>query len=344
MKALHFLPVFYIFIGSFSVSAGPYQAQPLSSRGSIFDYLTPEEGAKLTLEVDLTTIIEQKKTNNYFPAILTTESGEVFRLEVKPRGKYRRKKAELPPLKLKFSNKALQAAGFDTLNEIKLVMPWSDKPESDELIVREYLAYRMFEHLTKACVKARLIKLNLRNTHVEKSRMSMYAILVEDDENTVARLNGQLVERYGLPADSMVMNQAALVAVFEYMIGNTDWDVSMMRNVRLVRPNDTDNVWIIPYDFDFSGLVNAPYASPSSESGLRLVRERFLMANGIPADALKKATQVIKSAKEELVTICRSKHLSRPATSDMINFLESFFVNIDENDEFPAVLKIQPAD
>jgi hypothetical protein len=344
MKTRPILLVLFFLVGSFFLTAAARQGDPSPGRKSVFEHLTAVDGARLTLELDLTTIIEQKKTNNYFPAQLTTESGEVFRLEVKPRGKFRRKKADLPPLKLKFPKKALVAAGFDTLNEIKLVLPWSDKSESDELIIREYLVYRMFEHLTQASVKARLVRLNLMDTHVEKSKMSVYAMLVEDDEITTARLNGRQVERYGLPADSLIMNQAALVAVFEYMIGNTDWDISMMRNVRLIQSTESEKILVVPYDFDFSGLVNAPYASPSSESGLRMVRERFLMANGITPEALKKATQVIKSAKDDLYAICRSKHLSRQATTDMINYLETFFMSIEENDEFPAVQKIQVVD
>ncbi|MCC7506906.1 MAG: hypothetical protein IT259_16490 [Saprospiraceae bacterium] len=272
---------------------------------TIFDRLTQEEAAKLTLEMDYTTLLENRKTNQYFPATLTDANGKTYQVEVKPRGKYRRKVCEEPPLKVKFSKKGLRAEGLDTLNEVKIVMPCYDNPRGDELIIREYVAYRMFEHMTAASVKARLIRLTLKDTHVESKR-NMYCLLIEDEEETVARLGGTLVEQYGIPPDSLIMNQAALVCMFQYMIGNTDWDVSMMRNIRLIRSAETGKVLVVPYDFDFSGLVSAPYSSPSSDTGLRTVRDRFLMANGIPQESLKRATQMLRSARKDFLGLCKN--------------------------------------
>ncbi len=313
--------------------------QATAAASTIYERLTQQEGAKITLELDVTSIVENRKTDLYFPAMLTTEDGKSYKIEVKPRGKYRRKISEIPPLKLKFKKKTLVADGLDTLNEIKLVLPTIDNSQGDELIVKEYLAYRLFERLGIASVRARLIKLNLRDSHVEKSR-SMLAILVEDEEETVARLNGKLVEQYGLPADSMLMDQAGVVAMFEYMIGNTDWDISMMRNVRLVEASESGKVCVIPYDFDFSGLVSAPYASPSSESGLRTVRDRFLMANGITPEALKRGVQLLRACKKDFYDLCRSKYLSKVAAADMIAYLETFYNAVELKDEVPATLRM----
>lgn len=316
---------------------------PARSQGlrlpTIFDRLTQEEGARLTLEMDYTTLLENRKTNQYFPAMLIDDSGKTYQVEVKPRGKYRRKVCEEPPLKVKFPKKVLRAEGLDTLNEVKIVMPCYDNPRGDELIIREYVAYRMFEHMTGASVRARLVRLTLKDTHVESKR-TMFCLLVEDEEETVVRMNGALVEQYGIPPDSLITNQAALVAMFQYMIGNTDWDVSMMRNVRLVRAAETGKVLVVPYDFDFSGLVSAPYSSPSSDTGLRTVRDRFLMANGIPAESLRRATQMLRSAHKDFLDICRNKYLSRDAQNEMIQYLELFFNQIEDKDSVPAVLKM----
>lgn len=295
----------------------------------------------MSLEMDVTTLIENRKADTYFPAMLTTEDGTTYKIEVRPRGKYRRKISEIPPLKLKFKKKLLVAAGLDTLNEVKLVLPTIDNVQGDELLVKEYLAYRMFEKTTSASVRARLIRLTIRDTHVEKSKRTMLAMLVEDEEETVARLNGKLVEQYGLPADSMLMDQAGLVAMFEYMVGNTDWDIPMMRNVRLIQAGESGKVAVVPYDFDFSGLVSAPYSSPSSESGLRTVRDRFLMANGISAESLKRAVKILRSCKKDFYELCRSnKQLSKVAAADMIAYLETFYTAVELKDEVPLTLRM----
>ena len=315
-------------------------SQPTAKQATIFEYLSSEEGAKMTLEADMTTLLANRQADEYYPALLTLADGKTFQVKIKPKGKYRRKVAEVPPLKIKFTKKSLLAEKLDTLNEVKLVLPCYDNLLGDELIIREYLAYRMFEQLTGACVRARLVRLTLRDTHVEKSRKVMYAILVEDDEETAKRLNGEEAEQYGMPMDSMIVNQAALVAMFEYMIGNTDWDMSMLRNVRFIRSKENGKVLVVPYDFDFSGFVGAPYASPSSESGLVTVRDRYLMANGISRDALRRAAQRLRSAKADLYAICRSKYLSRESSMDLIEYLESFYEQIDRNDDVPVRMRV----
>lgn len=311
---------------------------------SIFEALTKIEGEKLTLEVDLTTIIAQKRSDQYFPAALISSDGTMYKVEVKPRGKFRRKNAVYPPLKLKFKKKELVQAGFDTLNEIKLVLPCYDNQKGDELVIREYLAYKIFEQLSPASVRAKLIKLVIHDTHVEKSKKTMYAILVEDMEETCARMGGVAVEDYGIPADSLHTNQAAMMVLFEYMIGNTDWEISMLRNVRLIRTTATNKIIAMPYDFDFSGLVSAPYSSPSSDSGLKTVRDRFLMPSGVKPEALKRALSTIKKSKQEIYNICRNKLLSRDAISDMVLFLDTFYDRIGEKDDVPQMMKMPETD
>lgn len=310
---------------------------------SIFEHLTVTDCPKITLELDVTSIIAAKKTNQYFPANMTDASGQTYALEVKPRGRYRRKVSEIPPLKLKFKNKTLTEMGFDTLNEIKLVLPYKVDEKGDELIIKEYLIYRMFEKVTPAAIRARLIRLTLRNTHVEKSKQVMYAILVEHEEETAKRLSGIPVDQFGVPVDSLMHNQAALVCMFEYMIGNTDWDVSMQRNVRLLKAKETGKMLLLPYDFDFSGLVSAPYASPSSESGLKTVQDRFLMNVGVSQNSLRTATNVLRAAKKDFYEICRSKYLSRSASDEMLRYLEIFFQHAQSRDEVAGKL-MMPAE
>jgi hypothetical protein len=332
----------FIFLFFFPTWAEGQKPQP--TRKTIFEYIASVEGTPVTLETDLTTIMENRYSTEYHSAKLTLADGKSFAIKVQPKGKYRRKTAEVPPLKLKFTKKTLVEMGLDTLNEVRLVLPGKDNRKGDQILVKEYLIYRMFEQLTPNCVRARLVKVSLRDVHVETSSMEMYGLLVEDNEETAARLNGTEVEQYGLPYDSMLTEQAALTAVFQYMIGNTDWDVAMMRNVRLIRPNDSDKILVVPYDFDFSGLVAAPYASPSSESGLMTVLDRYLMANGIPKSALRQAVQTLKKSERDLYDRCYNKHITRDVSIEMIRYLETFFLSIDKNWEVPVRANVSTSD
>jgi hypothetical protein len=305
---------------------------------SFFQSMTKEEGTKMTFEVDMTTLLSKKKTNDYITAKWICPDGKAYEVEVRSRGKFRRKMCEYPPIKLKFKKKELVRAGFDTLNEIRLVMPCKDSDQADDLVIKEYLAYRMYETLTPASIHARLIRLTLVDTHTGQ-KMNGFAVLMEDVEETQVRLKSKEMEAFGLPLDSMNINQTALMCMFEYMIGNTDWDLSMQRNVRFLRSDNAGKVVPIPYDFDFSGLVSAPYASPSSESGLKTVRERFYMHNGLSVEQSKKAARQILDAQDKIIALCNNKYLSRKANEEMALFLKGFFQTLSSNEVMPSKMK-----
>jgi hypothetical protein len=106
-------------------------------------------------------------------------------------------------------------------------------------------------------------------THV----VERYGIFFESERELGERLGGKVITarggRYGDVADS----SAALLGLWEYFIGNTDFSMGALHNVRLV---STDRgVMAVPYDFDFSGLVDTRYAAPSVQLPIRNVRQRL---------------------------------------------------------------------
>lgn len=312
---------------------------PGATSSTIFEKLTATEAIELTLETDLTNFVAQKKTNNYMPGTLRTKDGKTYTVEVRPRGRYRRKVSKIPPMKIRFSEKELQAENLDSLNEIKIALPSVHTEQGNELIVKEYLAYRMFEKVSDAHFRARLVKLTLIDTNEKGSgKKKLYAIFIEDEEEVARRLHGIPEDEYGIKMEKFEQDQAALVVMYQYLIGNTDWDFAMRRNVELIKKNENEKMLVLPYDFDFSGLVSAPYASPSSESGVKTVRDRYLMSAGIDTVALKSATNLLKTKEKEFYKICRSRYLSNEASDNMVLFLESFFKNMEGKDVAPVVM------
>ena len=306
------------------------QGQAPPAQESIFDYLTATEASAITLELDLTELINGKNTNQYFPGSLTAPDGKMLKVDVRPRGKFRRRTCDIPPLKLKFRKKELRASKLDTLNEIKLVVPCFDNPQGEELLLREYVAYRMFERLSPFSVRARLVKVAFRDRHVEKVRAPVYCLLVEHEEQVSARLKGQISEVFNVPNDSLELDQAALTVMFEYMIGNTDWGIADGRNLYMLRTAGSEKLRLIPYDFDFSGLVSAPYATPRNDTGLKKVQERCLIAGGIPKDALQRACNTITGAHDDLLALCNSPLFPKNTAKSMERYVEDFFALIRE--------------
>lgn len=304
---------------------------------TIFEVLGAEEGAAVSLSTDMNTLIAQKKTNTAFNGTLTTAAGKRYEIQLKPSGRFRRMKAATPPLKIKFKKKELRADGLDTLNKIKIILPWFDTPQGEDLLVKEYLCYRMFEQLSPAHVKAKLLRLTLKSTGggIKKS----YALMLEDDSETAKRLQGRATKRFGIPIDSFDTHQAALTVVFQYFVGNTDWSFIMARNVRLIHAHGSKAVLSMPYDFDFAGMVGAPYASPSSESGVRSVRDRFLMEEGLSEPVLMTAVESIRQSQAELYAIGQSSLLSEKARTEVKDYMDVFFKRVGKKNKLPKVLK-----
>ncbi|MCB0534601.1 MAG: hypothetical protein H6574_02665 [Lewinellaceae bacterium] len=323
-----------ILLGHYSLPA-----QTTLATQSFFEKLSPAENASLTLTTDFTALKKDKKATEYQDGLLRGADGNTYRIGVRPRGKYRRRISEIPPLKLKIKKKILAEEGLvDSLNEIKLVLPTTMDEQGNELVIREYLVYRMYELVSPFAVRARLVNLTMINTNPTSKNaqtLMVKAILLEDEEETEVRLGGKMIEdHFGMTMDSLHREQAALIAVFQFMIGNTDWNVSEHRNLRFLRLPAGDLV-PIPFDFDFCGFVNAPYATPMAGSGLRNVQERLLMADALPAEAVKVAARKIEQQKDAILRLCHSGLLPEKDSRSAENYLDSYFkeANLSEAGE-----------
>jgi hypothetical protein len=335
MRAAAFL--FFAFkLAQHSAAQDAAGAPPMS----VFNYLAAQAESAFTLELDLDELVDHKKTNQYFPARVKTPDGNAFNIEVRPRGKFRRKNCEIPPVKLKFSKKTLRTHHLDTLNEVKMLIPCFNNTRGEELILREYAAYKLYEKINpEGSVRARLVRLTIHDQRAGKARKPVHALLIEHEEEVAARLKGRLEEVYNLPEDSLSAKHSALNVVFQYMIGNTDWETRNVRNIYLLRPFSGGRLIPVPFDFDFSGLVSAPYATPGAATGLEKVQDRLLMADGIPTDELRRAVQAVKSQQPELTAICRAAYLDKDTAEALTRYLQAFFQAADAGLDLPVRLK-----
>lgn len=339
MSAKTLLTALVLLSGALLTTTNPLNAQAPAKKSSAFEYIAQHEGANMQMELDLTELINNKKSNNYHPAAITLEDGTTMALEVRPRGKFRRRVSEVPPLKLKFDKKGMRALGLDTLNEVKMVLPSSFDQEGEIRLLREYVAYRLYERVSPYYVRARLVHLTLRDNHVEKTYPTVWVILLEHDEELAVRLEGSVEQQFGMGADSLETTSAALNAVFQYMIGNTDWSIADARNIYQFRPSKGGKIIPVPYDFDFSGLVGAPYATPTKESGLSNVRDRVLINSGLSESDIRTAIETFKSAESDLLKLCAIPQLEEDQVKSLQDYLGGFFTVIKSTGKMPGKIK-----
>lgn len=252
---------------------------------TIFEIFARKESLEITITTDLTNLIENRRTEDFLKASLTyeDESGkEISRqIELQPRGKFRRRVCDFPPVRLKFAKKDLEAEGLEArFNKLKLVTHCiDDKLVGNENLLKEYLLYQLYNELTPNSYRAQLVKVTYVDATGQQSKIKRYGILLEDTDEMAARLGGEESDLLNIHPDSLSAKDERTMALFEYMIANMDWDTKMVRNVKLVAQAGSDKMIPVPYDFDFSGFVNASYAIPRGDIGQLTIRDRLYLGN-----------------------------------------------------------------
>jgi hypothetical protein len=308
---------------------GSETAVPHSDQ-SLFSILSQQEVVELTLITEIDSLLQKRKADEYQNAEFKYEDQNggqhSFQAKVKPRGKFRRMTCDFPPLKLKFSKEELESAGMTEMNEMKLVTHClDDKAVSREMVLREYLAYKLYNELTPNSLQVQLAKITYQDKAKPDYRMTRYGFLIEDEEEITWRTGTELVEKMGHTADQLSASHEKLSSVFQYMIGNTDWSIPMLRNVELVKKAD-GKLLPVPYDFDFSGLVAAPYARPNVDVGQKRVGERVFMGNANNAQDLYSTLNYFRTKQDDLIEIVAQFDLLAPNTREsIVNYLRNCF-------------------
>lgn len=301
------------------------------SARSLFEWLEQPEALEVIIETDLRALMSEKG-NDYQTARVSfwDAMGQPQELlaEIKPRGKYRRKVCDFPPIKLRFDEEDLQKRGLAPFNTLKVVTHCiSDQSESKDNLLREYLAYGVYQQLTPMSYRVKLAEITYVDSKNREKPFTRTAFFIEPTEELVYRLEGEEVEAYGTTFDQLEAQNALEVRVFQYFIGNGDWDLANLRNVKLVRHKETGDLFAIPYDFDFAGWVNPSYAVPNVNIGQTDVCDRFFAGQLPSVNMWEKCYSRLEYLRPGLESDIRSLEGLSPASKrELLRYLDSFFV------------------
>ena len=309
----------------------------IKTQNSVFDQIamSSNEVIKLTLTTDLQNLITNKKTDEYQVAFIDMKdaNGNIInhKLKIKPRGKYRRRVCDFPPLKLNFSKSGLLSQGLHPdFDKLKLVTHCTDsRIEGKDNVLREYLTYQLYNKLTDNSFRTQLVKIEYIDLHDSSKSIVRYGFLIEDKDEMAMRMNGEICDCHGIKPEMISHTPHNLMAMFQYMIGNEDWNSTMLRNVKAVKlftGGSVGNNVIVPYDFDFSGTVDAPYAIPDPDLHHTTVKQRHFSGEFMNRNELEVMTNYFLSRKKEILqTVKDFKLLNLESRFDINNYLNEFF-------------------
>jgi hypothetical protein len=194
-------------------------------------------------------------------------------LRVRTRGIWRLKNCAFPPIRLNFSDKTAKGTLFENIDEPKLVNYCQDNEQYERYILQEFQLYRIYQLLTPASHRVRLLRMTYADSANGKREAERYAFLVEDPGQLAKRLSAKPIKLKGATPGDFDPDQLALAYLFEYFIGNLDFSWSGLHNTELLGTED-GRVLPVAYDFDYAGAVNAWYATPPPNYGVPNVRTR----------------------------------------------------------------------
>lgn len=121
------------------------------------------------------------------------------------------------------------------------------------------------------------------------------------------------------------------MAMFQYLVGNTDWSVQY-QNIKLLAADTNSVATAVPYDFDHEGIVNAPYAKPAEELEMSSVKQRryrgYCVQDMARFDEAIALYDQIKTEIYKLYTDCPL--LDDKYVKTTVQYLDAFYKTIND--------------
>ncbi|MEZ4948585.1 MAG: hypothetical protein R2784_04240 [Saprospiraceae bacterium] len=219
---------------------------------------------------------------------------------------------------------------MDTFNKLKLVTHCTLDPASNqEALLKEFLAYKMLNTLTNNSFRVQLLYVTYVDVSGKNENLSSFAFILEEDEQVAHRMGGMLTEQFNTQENELDREQAGLVSMFQYMIGNPDWDLTMNRNLKMVKNTGTGKISLIPYDFDYSGWVSPKYLK--DQDRLKNDQERKLKGIQLSDAELETLKSNFRSKKATFIDdIEKSSYLEKVSQKKLKRYLDEFYDELEE--------------
>ena len=306
-----------------------------------------DEPLDIALRFDITYYKRKKPDTSYMDAILTYYTGDKDsvnkNIKIKARGEVRRTICDFPPLFLNFKMKDSLPGEFIGINKLKVV-PYC-KIGYEDYVLREYLVYKLYNILTDNSLKVRLFRINFINTAKATKPLRQFGFAIEPLKLYEKRTNSLELEKAKLSRNYIKPEMLDRCAIFNYMIGNTDWSIGNLHNVVLFQQpfsERADLAMIVPYDFDYAGLVNADYAVPFETLPIKTVRERLYLGTCRSREEFRNALKEFSEKKEEFYsTVNDFPYLSARSKKDIIKYLDEFYNLFDKRETIIATLLLE---
>jgi len=282
-----------------------------------------QEPIFLKLKMSVKNVKKNTNDSTYVESILYYKNEaatyDSLKIDLRARGNNRRENCYYAPLKLKLSKSATKGTLFEGNKKLKLVLPCLIESNNNDYVIKELMAYQLYEIVTPVHYKTRLVNIEFIEERGKRTiTKDLKGVLIEDIDNVAKRLHGNEIKRRILP---LQQDDVASIrnSFFQYLIANTDFSTTYLHNGKLLFIDK--KIIPLPYDFDMSGLVDASYAVVSNIQNITLditdVKERVY--KGYKRDEL-----LFEQVRKEFID-------NKSKMFEAIDLLEKYF---DDSNQF----------
>ncbi|HEX2968118.1 MAG TPA: hypothetical protein VHO46_03355 [Bacteroidales bacterium] len=329
-----YLPGIFLFLSFINLNG--QQTSGTIKRFGLFD---SDEPLEITLRCDVTAYLRKKAAKDYMKAELVFNPDRpdslAKQVRFRLRGVFRQRYCAMAPIELNFKKVKFGYSDLDSIDKLKMATQCGFGTDDERLVMREFLVYKMFSVFTDTSFRVRLLRINYIDINGHRKPMTQWGFFIEPASmleyrtSTIQITSDNLTQKHIFP---FIMDR---LAIFNYMAGNYDWSVPGQHNIKVFKPlNQPWNEYgiAVPFDFDWSGIVNAPYAQPVESIGLKSVRERLFLGICRDIESYRRQFQLFESKKDKLYSIINEfSYLNSREKEDITGFLDSFFIQLKGN-------------
>lgn len=252
-------------------------------------------------------------------------------MKIRVRGRFRKRVCDFPPLNLNFRKSQVEGTLLDHQNKLKMVVHCKDSGRYHQAVLREYLAYRLLNSLTELSFRVRLLQVTYVDSDERRSRMVRPAFVIEHRNRLAERVGRESLEIERTEVSAIQPDHLNLTSMFQFFIGNTDFSPYLGSNNECCHNhemfgNEAGSLLAIPYDFDLSGFVNAPYAAPDPELGIDSVRQRLYRGYCVNNRYVEASVDRFQEARDALYALVANQQELEPTVREYIaSYMDEFY-------------------
>jgi len=319
------------FIVVLLISCSSRQMFPQENQDKSFGLFMQDEILEVKLAFDIDTFMKEKPEDEYLDAKIIIYTGEndsiSGNIKVSARGNYRRRTCDFPPVMLNLDDLQTSYSDLDDLKKVKLVSHCKPTDLYQDYVMREYLAYKIYNLITDYSFRVRLLNISYYDNTFDSLYTKKIGFILEPVNSLEKRFGVDEIEDIEIRQEYVENDLLLKLSVFEYLIANSDWAVPLIHNLKVFGDEEKmENLIAVPYDFDYSGWVNTDYSIARKDLGLEDITDRAFFGPCRSEEEYRGVLDYYLALENNIIDMIEDfEYLNGREINDLIRFVRSFY-------------------